>query len=118
MAHSVGDKRTYERTRLRGSIEFTWVDPDGNACSALGNCINISPTGLCVELPCEIPVGAQLEVRTKTVDLPGPLTVRNCRRCGPWFRIGLQFANLLIDSERFGANKAGMSLRDRWRGAV
>jgi hypothetical protein len=106
MASSAGNRRTYDRSRLRGSVELAWTDSDGKLCTAIANCINISPTGLCVEMPCGIPIGTQLEVRAQSMRLPGPLTVRNCRRCGAWFRVGLRFSKLLIDSESFGkANK-------------
>jgi hypothetical protein len=109
MAGSAGNRRTYDRSRLRGSVELAWTSPDGEPCTTVGNYIDISPSGLCIETPCEIPVGAQLEVRGRTFSLPGPITVRNCRRCGPWFRIGLRFAKLVIESEAFReANKARM----------
>jgi hypothetical protein len=85
------ERRRFERSRFRGGIELSWTGADGKPSTTVGNCVNISVLGLSIETPCEVPVGAQVALRAKTISFLERVTVRHCHRYGPWFRVGLLF---------------------------
>ncbi len=55
------DRRMYERYRFRGLATMTWT-ADGVQSTVVGNCGDISVSGMLVEMPKAAPVGAQVSV--------------------------------------------------------
>src|SRR6476660_4393723 len=56
-----------------------------------GNALTYSVYGMLVELPCEIPLGTNIEVYLPEQDLRAHATVRHSRRVAHWYRTGIQF---------------------------
>jgi PilZ domain len=91
--------RKDERFRLLAPVELTWVDPRGNKCLAGGTCINISASGMYVEVNGFASPDTVVQVRFANRDLSAKAIVRHCRQLCCWFRIGLEFEQTLLSED-------------------
>lgn len=96
------EMRRHARSRLELPVELSWADPHGAGMAARGKCINISESGLRLNLPVPVPAGAYVNFRVSRMGLGGAGSVRYSRRDGVNFIVGLEFCGGL----RFQMSKA------------
>lgn len=104
------ERRTYERSKLRGPVELSWTGKNGEPLSAVGNCVNVSIFGISVEFPCAVPVSVLVNVQSGTEAIPETARVCHCRRYGPWFRVGLRFEEPVVQKELLVGTSSSGSL--------
>ena len=103
-----GERRKYDRSKLRGPVELSWAGKNGEPLSAVGNCVNVSIFGMSVEFPCAVPVNASVKLQSTTEAIPESGLVCHCRRYGPWFRVGVKFQQPVVQEELLvGASTSG-----------
>lgn len=95
----LSEHRKYQRRRLRGSIDVTWVEPGGETARVTGSCVDVSLRGMLVEIPSPIAPGTKVSVWLHGPAIPGEGVVRHCRPCATWFRVGLQFSDVILVKE-------------------
>jgi PilZ domain len=88
------EQRRASRFRYIGVIFLSWIEPGGENY-VMGRCLDISVTGLGVEVAKRIPVGTEVRVRIDWLNLDGAATVRHIREGGGVFNIGLELKQAL-----------------------
>ena len=83
------EQRRASRFRYVGVIFLAWTEADGEN-HVMGRCLDISVTGLGVEVARRIFVGTEVRVRADWMNLDGIATVRHSRERGGVFQIGLE----------------------------
>ena len=82
------------RREARHSFEargwLSWRDAAGERRQSRGYCLNVSETGLRIEIPEPVDVGVDVRVGIPGVE-PKPATVIYCKRIGPRYAVGLEF---------------------------
>jgi len=82
-------QRRASRFRYFGVIFLSWIEPGGENY-VMGRCLDISISGLGVEVAKRIPVGTEVRVRADWVSLDGAAMVRRVREGGGAFQMGLE----------------------------
>ena len=78
---STKEARRNRRIPYSGSVRLSWEDPRGSRF-ALGRCIDISETGLRVELPVTIPMHTAVLLTAERIGLSGSASVKHLARFG------------------------------------
>lgn len=87
----VRESRTTQRYPIKGGVAVSWQDSHGSFRAIQAQGVNISETGLEIEIPDSIDRGSNVTVRAEKLRLSAAAVVRYCRRNGPKFRLGLEF---------------------------
>ena len=99
------DIRRRRRIPISGLVRLAWVDGQGNAKYAQGNCLDVSESGLRVEVPASIPVGTNLSLSAERIKLKGSATVKHLVRRGSKFVVGLELSQILGEPQILGELK-------------
>ena len=83
------------RELLNSEVSLSWEDARGVHRLSKGKCVNISERGLRVLVSDEIPVRSYVSFRVKSLRFSGGGSVRNARRQGLRFEIGIEFSGAL-----------------------
>jgi hypothetical protein len=87
----MGDLRRNPRLVYNGKINLTWSNEGGHPFARNGLCLDISTSGLKVQVDSAIPLRTVITVRAKELELHGSASVRSCVRTGAKYTIGLEF---------------------------
>lgn len=68
------------RFPIKAKVQFAWTDTDGAERSCLGECCDISETGMSVASSEQIPSRAYVRFRAQAIRLEGSGSVRYCVR--------------------------------------
>ncbi|MBK9168343.1 MAG: PilZ domain-containing protein [Bryobacterales bacterium] len=86
------DARRAERFARPGCmIRLCWLDQDGMTRMALAPAINLSESGMAVELPEPVLTGTKVRLHADRERLWGRASVRHCRPQSGRYMVGLQF---------------------------
>ena len=85
------EARRHPRIPYTGPVRLSWEDSHRGPLFAHGRCIDLSETGTRLELPMPIPMHAAVSVTTDRMGVAGSASVRNIKRFGAKYVIGLQF---------------------------
>ena len=89
---SKGNMRRHERTVVRSLIQLMWRDPNGNEKYTNAHTIDISESGMRIEVPEQIPERSYVVMRSDQLALNGTASVRSCVRKGTKYVAGLEFS--------------------------
>jgi hypothetical protein len=94
------DLRRHQRVQYLGPARISWEDANGFPKYAQGSCLDVSASGLRmnVEVFEPIPVRSRVSLRVDRIKLAGSATVRHVARRGAKFVVGLEM------SQAFGAD--------------
>ena len=85
------DIRRHARQEFAGRVRVLWHDERGEQRSCEVACLDISTSGLRVQLPTAVPVRSVVHMRGVGAPLDASGSVRYCRRSGFAFVLGIEF---------------------------
>jgi hypothetical protein len=100
------DSRRHRRMPYIGSIQIGW-EASGQARFAQGKCIDISESGLRMEVPVPVPLRTTISIRAEKITLNGSATVRHVDRYGSKYILGIEMSQILQD-------KTLAAIREPW----
>jgi PilZ domain-containing protein len=86
------DLRRHERVPADCFAQINWKDRYGNEAFANAKVLNVSESGLRVQVPGSMEVGSRVTFRVDKLALHGTGSVRTCTREGPKYSVGIQFS--------------------------
>jgi hypothetical protein len=84
--------RKDERLAMSGSVRLVWQDDSGFEKFVRGRCLDVSQSGLRMELPEAIPVRSYVTVKADQVGLAVNAAVRHCAPSRGKYIVGLEFS--------------------------
>jgi hypothetical protein len=101
------DGRRHHRIPYAGPIRVSWSDASGNPCFAMGKCIEVSESGLRIEVAVNIPARTIIQMNAERIKFSGSATVRHVKTHGAKFILGLELSQSMTQ-------KAVAALREPW----
>jgi PilZ domain len=95
------DIRRVRRIAYVGPIRISWED-QGQPRFALARCIDISETGVRIEAPQPVRIGATIQLAAERINLAGSATVKSVVRNGSKYLLGVQL-NRAMPAQAFAA---------------
>ena len=98
LLHSEEVQRSDPRRRHRryavdgGVLEVSWLDVNGRMKSTRSRVLNISENGIALQLPDEV-MPLLVRFRSDELKIEGVGVVRQCRRTGAKYLVGLEFTD-------------------------
>jgi hypothetical protein len=87
------DLRRHRRYKVdSGILQVSWLDSSGRMKTARTRALNISETGIALELP-EAAMPLLVRFQSERFKVKGVGAVRYCRRTGGKYVVGLEFTN-------------------------
>ena len=84
--------RRDERLTTEALVEVTWKDRMGQEKFAKARSLDISETGIRIEMPEALDKQIYVTLRSNALSLHGTASVRSCTRKGTKYLIGLEFS--------------------------
>ena len=84
--------RRHDRVTVESPVQLLWKDRSGVDSSANGRTVDISDAGMRVRSPVPIDRGVYVTFNATKVPLQGTGSVRDCKRQGMGYLIGLEFS--------------------------
>lgn len=88
------ERRKHTREPFDGSIQLHWQDDRRVDCYGQGKCVEVSDSGLRVEVAHSIGPRTAVQLRLERYDFTGSAIVRHCVWRGSKYHLGLEFRNL------------------------
>lgn len=101
------DGRRHKRLPYSGPIRLTWEEPGVGQRFTLGKCLDVSESGLRIEVAVPVPVRAAAALRAERIHFSGTATVKHVDRYGAKYLLGLEFNSGLTP-------KALDAIREPW----
>ena len=89
------DLRRHVRMSESGEVAMSWQDPQGHFRFSQGRCLEISRTGMRVEIPERVALRSYVNLKADCPRLACSASVRHCMRKAGRFIVGLEFSNPL-----------------------
>ncbi len=87
-----GNLRRHDRFETRSIIQLVWKDQLGNEKFTKARTLDVSESGLRVEVPERIPERSYVTFRVDELSLHGTASVRSCHCKGLKYIVGLEFS--------------------------
>jgi len=87
-----GNLRRHHRTAARSIVKLMWKDPLGNEKFTNARTLDVSESGMRVEVPERIPERSYVTFRADELSLHGRASVRSCHGKGLKYIVGLEFS--------------------------
>ncbi len=87
-----GELRRHARTEKSSPIQIVWQDRGGADRFVSGRSLDISPSGMRVEVSQPIDKQTYVTLQCATLALQGTASVRTCTRKGSKYILGLEFS--------------------------
>jgi hypothetical protein len=91
MSHE-GELRRHAREEASSPIQLVWKDRNGADRYVNGRSLNVSPSGMRIEIPEPIDKGTYVTMQCAALGLHGTASVRCCTRKGMKYVVGLEFS--------------------------
>lgn len=101
------DARRHRRLPYSGTVRVSWEDGARGPRFAMGKCIDVSESGLRIELPVAIPLRTPVVVGADRLHVSGSASVKHVVRFGAKYLVGVEMSSGL-------SPKALDSLREPW----
>jgi hypothetical protein len=88
-----GNMRRHDRTVVRTLVQLMWRDPNGTEKYTNAHTIDVSESGMRIEVPEQIPERSYVTMRVDQLALSGTASVRSCVRKGTKYVAGLEFSS-------------------------
>ena len=88
------DGRRHRRIPYIGPVMISWL-ASGEPRYARGRCIDVSESGLRVELAVSVPQGTDISLSAERVSISGQARVRHSIRYGAKYLLGVEFSQVL-----------------------
>jgi hypothetical protein len=98
---STKETRRNARIPYSGVVRLAWEDSRGSHF-APGRCLDVSETGLRVELPVSIPLRTRVTLSADKIGIAGSASVKHVARFGAKYLIGLELNEILTRKVREG----------------
>ena len=85
------EKRRSPRFELKTRIRLSWTDHDGRFHFADAHCLNVSETGIRVEVVERLDSFCYINVRAEKLGINSSARVRSLRQTGLRYHVGLEF---------------------------
>src|ERR1700687_4349177 len=89
---SQGKLRRHDRTEVRAIVQIMWKDRSGNDKFTNAHTIDVSESGMRIEVTEPLPERSYVVVRVAKLTLHGAASVRSCVRKGIKYVAGLEFS--------------------------
>lgn len=87
-----GDLRRHPRTPVTAQVQLSWTDVRGTEKFITGRIVDISESGMRVEMREPLTKQTYVALRADQVGLQGRASVRSCVKQGPKHVVGLEFS--------------------------
>src|SRR3974390_832030 len=84
--------RRYARFPFLGTVRVSWQDLSGSPKFARGRCLDISASGIRIEVPEPIPLRSYVTVTAEKIGTTVNASVRHVARAAGKYLIGLEFS--------------------------
>jgi hypothetical protein len=84
--------RRHPRIQSPGTVRLSWQDASGSPKFARGKCLDLSASGIRVEIPAPIPPRTYVTVAAENFHLTANASVRHVARAAGKYLIGLEFS--------------------------
>jgi hypothetical protein len=101
------ETRRSHRIPYLGRVRISWETTLGSSQYAVGRCLDVSETGLRIEVPEPIPARTTVLLQADQINLRGPATVKHVARQGSKYILGLELCQTLRD-------QALKAIREPW----
>ncbi len=101
------DVRRHRRVPYVGVVRLTWEDAQGQAKFAQGQCIDVSETGMRVEVHAPITARSRVMLNAERIHLSGAASVKHVVRYGSKYLVGLELSEALRE-------KTLAAIREPW----
>jgi hypothetical protein len=98
--------RRNHRIPYAGPIRISWDEPSGPRF-AMGKCIELSESGIRVEVPVNVAVRTSLTLNAERIKLAGSASVRHVTRHGAKYILGLELSQSMME-------KVVVAIREPW----
>ncbi|MGC4053021.1 MAG: PilZ domain-containing protein [Paludibaculum sp.] len=85
------DERRHQRHPVPGKVKVHWRTPEGHSFHSPARCVNISRSGIRLEVERAIPVDTMVHVESPQFRIAGVAYVRHCAAKGIRFLVGIEF---------------------------
>jgi hypothetical protein len=89
--------RRHRRIPYVGPVRISW-DDRGQPRFALAKCVDISESGLCIEAPEPVRIGATIQVGAERIKLAGSAVVKHVVRHGSKYSLGVELTQFKLDT--------------------
>lgn len=89
------DLRRHVRMSDSGEVSLSWQDPQGHFRFSQGKCLEISQTGMRVQVPEHVALRSYVSLKADCAGLACSASVRHCMRKAGRFVVGLEFSSPL-----------------------
>jgi hypothetical protein len=90
--------RRHSRIPYSGPVRITWQDERGETKFAFAKCLDVSESGLRIEVPITVRLGTYVTLHAERINVRGTASVRNISRSGQKFILGLELSAKLRDT--------------------
>lgn len=94
------ETRRHRRVSFPAIARLSWQDEHGNYKFTRGRCLDVSQSGLRVELPEPMALRSYVTVQAEVLGITENASVRHCARAGGKYIVGLEFSSPLKVSDR------------------
>ena len=101
------EARRHHRIPYAGPVRVSWSDASGTPQFAMGKCIELSESGIRIEVPANIPARTSLLLSAERIKLSGPASVKHVVRSGAKYILGIELSQSMTE-------KAMAALREPW----
>ncbi len=92
------DLRRTDRRPFRTAVDLSWTEASDELRFTRGRCVDISGSGLRLEVDDPVPARALANVRIPRLHLGGTASIRHVRRVGMKYTVGLQMSQRLSEA--------------------
>lgn len=89
--------RRHPRFPLLNPVRISWED-QGQPHFAIGKCVEISETGLRIEILEKIRPGTRIQIAAERIKLAGSATVRHVTHKGAKYQLGLELTQFTLNN--------------------
>src|SRR5271154_2187221 len=101
------DVRRHRRIPLIGMVRLAWEDAQGQTKHAQGQCIDISESGMRIEVNTSIAPRTRIMINAERIKVSGSATVKHVERYGSKYILGLELSETLRE-------KTLAAIREPW----
>ncbi len=101
------DSRRHRRLPYSGAVRVSWEDAARGTRFAMGKCIDVSESGLRLELPISIPPLTSILLSADRIHVSGSASVKHVARFGAKYLLGVELNSELTP-------KALDTIREPW----